>query len=81
MPNRLATLLAASALVLSAGAARAQPLQTPPAPPQSAPPAAPSPESAPQAAKDSRIDFLSDPITVQAKRETAKTRALILIHG
>jgi len=81
VPNRLATLLAASALVLSAGAARAQPVQTPPAPPQSAPPAAPSPESAPQAAKDSRIDFLSDPITVQAKRETAKTRALNLIHG
>ncbi len=83
--NRLAPFLAASVLAFCASAAWAQSLQTPSAPapaalPQTAP-AAPTPAVAPEAAKDSRIEFLSDPITVQAKRETAQTRALNLIHG
>ena len=85
-PNRLATFLAASVLALFASAAWAQSIQTPSAPAQSAPTsppgaAAPSPEVAPEAAKDSRIEFLSEPITVEAKRQTAQARALNLIHG
>jgi len=84
-PNRLATFLAASMLALCASAAWAQSIQTPSAPPQSAPApapgaAAPSPAVSPEAAKDSRLQFLSDPITVEAKRQTAQARALNLIH-
>ena len=75
MTNHLATLLAASALALAAGAASAQ--STPAAPPVAA---APSAAPAPATAADPRIAFLSDPITVEAKRQTAKQRALSLIH-
>jgi hypothetical protein len=75
MSSHLAIVLAASALALAAGAASAQsePLSPPTA-------AAPSPAPSPGAAEDSRTAFLSDPITVEAKRQTAKQRALSLIH-
>ena len=78
MAKHLATLLAASVLalaVLPAGAASAQSeLASPSAV------AAPSVAPAPQAVVDPRVTFLSDPITVEAKRQTARQRALSLIH-
>jgi hypothetical protein len=77
MANPLATLLAASVLALAAGAASAQTLgelvKSPPA-------ATPSVAPAPVAAGDSRTAFLSEPITVEAKRQAARQRAMSLIH-
>ena len=72
MASHLAAILAVSVLAFAAGAASAQSGSA--APPVTAAP------SAAEAAQDSRTTFLSDPITVEAKRQTAKERALSLIH-
>ena len=69
--SHLAAILAASVMAFSASAASAQSESA-------APPVTTAPAT--EAAKDSRTTFLSDPITVEAKRETAKQRALSLIH-
>jgi hypothetical protein len=83
MAHPLATLLAASALslatgALAAGAASAQTIGELVKPAAAAPP---SVTPATGAAGDSRTAFLSEPITVEAKRLAAKQRALNLIHG
>lgn len=85
MASRLATLLAASVLslaagALAAGAASAQSTPTAAEPLSQLVAAAPSVTPAPGAAGDSRTAFLSEPITVEAKRQTAKQRALSLVH-
>jgi hypothetical protein len=78
MVRHLVTLLAASAIALAAGAASAQPQSTSPA--VATTPAATTPASASETAQDPRVTFLSDPVTVEAKRQTAKQRALSLIR-
>jgi hypothetical protein len=85
MSSRLATLLAASVLSLAASAAFAQSAQAPAAQTvgeavAAAAAAPPSVTAVPGAVGDSRTAFLSEPLTVEAKRRTAKQRAMSLIH-